>query len=77
MNRIVYEPPEVHRCYDELYTLNWRKYKKFEYGTVIECSCGARYRLEKGNFFTSVWDAMNGRNHVVGGRSVWDRWVRV
>lgn len=77
MAEVVHDAPKIHRCYDELFSLNWRQYKGFEYGTVIRCSCERHFRLEKGNFFTAVWNSLRGRGHVVGGRSIFDHWVEV
>lgn len=73
MSRILQEVPEKHRCYDEL-NIGTRHMGP---GTVVECSCGARYRLEKGNILTGVWDDLCGRGHTTASRGLWDRWVRI
>lgn len=77
MAQIVHKVPPVHRCYDELFTVNRRAYRGLEYGTVIKCDCGRFYQIRPGNFFTSLWDMLDGRSHVAGGRNIWDRWVEV
>ena len=77
MAEIVHRVPQRHRCYDELFSINYQAFRSLEYGTVVQCSCGRFYQIRPGNFFTSIWDGLNGRDHVAGGRNLWDRWVEV
>lgn len=82
MAEIVHGAPQLHRCYEELHSFHrkqygYLQYGYLEYGTIVECSCGRRFRLERGNIILCMWDSLSGRDHLAGGRSVFDRWVLV